>query len=165
MSNTTFTAVHTLHIGRGLAVHLNATVDGVLVNFPECGTKRNPRSRYTFFEGDGTTEVTCEKCRAKMAAAAELEAQTEREDAMAAEEAMTPIAPVTIAEERSTDLMFALAGRETPAAAPAFAKGDVVNSKDGNQYVVRRVNANGTIRLVAANGSKVNRKAETLTKA
>ena len=51
------------------------------------------------------------------------------------------------------------------AAPAAFAKGDAVIGKDGERFTVRRINANGTIRLIDELGNKINRKAETLTKA
>lgn len=72
----------------------------------------------------------------------------------------------TVDNDTTAAVLVAARTEEAPAAAApaAFAKGDIVLDKDGERFTVRRINANGSIRLIDELGTKVNRKAENLTK-
>jgi hypothetical protein len=168
-----------VRIGKGLTLH--AQMRGVEGPAAACGTV----SRTFGAERHVTGAVSCRKCLDAIAAeeadAAEAAAEVEAFAAEVLEEVRRHNEEVVArydaqvaadeAAEAPETVEEAPASAKTPAPAPeaaeapAFVKGEVVLDKDGERFTVRRINANGSIRLVDALGNKVNRKASTLTKA
>lgn len=184
------TTTSAVKVGKGLAVHQGSGFE----NYPICGTTRALTARYSAYKTGTEVEVTCQKCLREMegnrvaaetaAAQAARTAEIEAEDAeevhaaMLLEDAAAQIAAEVEARRTEapaepiffTEEMVAEAGADIDrhnaevAARQEITKGDTVRLQDGSAWTVRRINKDGSLRLIDAAGKKISRKVSAVTK-
>lgn len=185
-ATTTTTAVK---VGKGLAVHQGSGFE----NYPICGTTRALTTRYSAYKTGTEVEVTCTKCLRQMEGervqAARLAEEAIQAQVIADAQAAVAAEPIVITEEMvaqadadmiaHNEAVAAQAARSAAvgewlegtieairAATPAdtIKKGDVVTLiADGLGWTVRRINKDGSLRLINEEGKKINRKRDAVT--